>query len=75
MAELRKALHGQLFVGAHPDGRLTLLNRLLILAIMAAVISAALSTEPTLPPEWHRALVLSELVFGAIFLCEYVARI
>lgn len=75
MAGLRKTLHDQLFVGAHPDGRLTLLNRLLILAIIAAVISAAMSTEPTLPPEWHRALLLSELVFGAIFLFEYTARI
>ena len=72
---MRKFLHDQLFVGAHPDGRLTLMNRLLILVIILAVISAALSTEPTLPREWLDAMIIAELVFGAIFLAEYVARI
>jgi len=75
MASLRKTLHDQLFVGAHPDGRLTLLNRMLILVIIAAVITAALSTEPTLPATWHRDLVWIEMAFGAIFLLEYAARI
>ena len=75
MAGLRSKLYEQLFVGAHPDGRLTLLNRLLIVTIVLAVVGAALGTEPTLSPEWKRALVIGELVFGAIFLAEYIARI
>lgn len=75
MGGLRKTLYDQLFVGAHPDGRLTLLNRLLIVVIVAAVLTAALSTEPSLPPAFHHALMVTELVFGAIFLLEYCARI
>ena len=74
-ARLRTVLHQQLFVGAHPDGRLTLLNRLVILTILLAVGAAALSTEPSIPENWHRALVIAELVFGVIFLIEYCARI
>ena len=75
MGALRAKLYEQLFVGAHPDGRLTLLNRLLILTIVLAVLGAALGTEPTLSPEWQRALLIGELVFGAIFLAEYIARV
>ena len=75
MAGLRTFLHEQLFVGAHPDGRLTVLNRLLILTILLAVITAALATEPSLPAEWHTALLRTEVAFGVIFLLEYLARI
>ena len=75
MGALRAKLYEQHFVGAHPDGRLTLLNRLLILTIVLAVLGAALGTEPTLSPEWQRALLIGELVFGAIFLAEYIARV
>ena len=75
MGALRAKLYEQLFVGAHPDGRLTLLNRLLILTIVLAVIGAALGTEPTITPEWQRALLIGELIFGSIFLAEYIARV
>lgn len=75
MAGLRAKLHEQLFVGAHPDGRLTALNRLLIVSIVLSIIAAALSTERTIPPEWHNGLLMAELVFGSIFLLEYLARI
>lgn len=75
MAGLRAKLYEQLFVGAHPDGRLTLLNRLLIVTIVLAVIGAALGTEPTLSPGWQRALMIGEVIFGAIFLAEYIARV
>jgi voltage-gated potassium channel len=75
MALLRVFLHRQLIVGAEPDGRLTIVNRLLIVVILLAVASAALSTEPTIPPQWHRTLMLMEMVFGLIFLLEYIARI
>ncbi len=75
MRRLRKFLHNQLFVGALPDGRLTLTNKLLIIVILAAVGTAALSTEPSLSPDWHARFVHFELFFGAVFLVEYVARI
>lgn len=75
MRTLRRHLHTQLFVGAHPDGRLTLTNKLLILVIVAAVATAALSTEESISAEWHHIFLASELAFGVIFLLEYVARI
>jgi|TARA_R100000049_G_C1927834_1_gene72041 voltage-gated potassium channel len=75
MTRLRQFLHKQLFVGALPDGRLTLTNRLLIVVILLAVATAALSTERSITAEWHRTFLLFELIFGAIFLVEYVARI
>ena len=75
MAGARTYLHRQLFVGAVPDGRLTWMNRLLILVIILAVLTGAVSTEPDLTPHWHDALRISELLFGAIFLLEYIARI
>ncbi len=75
MSGLRSLLYHQLFVGAHPDGRLTLLNRLLILFIVLAVLSGAVATEPSLPGHWHEAILYAEVAFGTIFLLEYVARI
>jgi voltage-gated potassium channel len=75
MRRLRKYLHHQLFEGAEFDGRLTILNRLLVLIIVLAVASAALGTEPDISARWHGALLISEIVFGAIFLVEYIARI
>ncbi|WP_298300838.1 ion transporter [uncultured Erythrobacter sp.] len=75
MAALRTTLYEQLFVGAHPDGRLTILNRLLIVTIVLAVIGAALGTEPKLSDEMHYALLVGEMIFGTIFLGEYVARV
>ncbi|WP_427964415.1 ion transporter [Altererythrobacter sp.] len=74
MRTLRRYLHKQFFIGAEPDGRLTILNRLLIVVIFLAVGSAALSTEASLPPALHQALVTGEKVFGLIFLLEYSAR-
>lgn len=75
MARLRSYLHAQLFIGAQPNGRLTLLNRLLVMIILLAVASGALATEPAISGEWHHLLLLGEMVFGTVFLIEYVARI
>lgn len=75
MRRLRSYLYYQLAVGAEPDGRLTLCNRLLVLFIVAAVATAVLSTEPTIAPEWRHGFVVAEAVFGAVFLVEYLARI
>ena len=72
---VRAKVYHQLFVGAEPDGRLTITNKLLIVAILLAVTSAVLFTEPSLKREVHDALRIGEVVFGAIFLVEYCARI
>lgn len=75
MAGLRQTFYEQLCVGAQPDGRLTLANRVLIVAILLSVATAAMSTEPSLSPAWHHGFLMFELVFGVIFLLEYLARI
>lgn len=75
MNRLRAYLHFQLFVGSRLDGRLTWMNRVLVVVILAAVASGVLATEPEISGRWHRGLILAELVFGAIFLVEYLARI
>lgn len=75
MGGIRKFLHDELFVGAYPDGRLTVTNTALIIVILLAVATAALSTEPLLRADLARWLPVTELIFGAIFLVEYIARI
>lgn len=75
MAGFRAKLHQQLFVGAHPDGRLTVLNKLLIVVILLAVSAGVLATEPSFTTEFHDAIIAAELVFGVIFLLEYIARV
>ncbi|MGN6499096.1 MAG: ion transporter [Tsuneonella sp.] len=75
MAPLRAALHHQLFVGAEPDGSLTVLNKLLVTVIVLAVAAGVVETEPTLPAPWGHALRWAEIAFGAVFLAEYLARI
>lgn len=72
---MRKYLHHQLFTGVEFDGRLTLLNKLLVAIILLAVFTAVLSTEADLHDAWHYELLIVEAVFGAIFLTEYCARI
>ena len=74
-ASPRSWIYRQLVVGAGPDGRLTWTNRLLVAVILAAVASGALATEPSLSYAWQRRLLVLELVFGALFLAEYLARI
>lgn len=75
MAGIRKFLHDELFVGAHPDGRLTTTNKILIVIILLAIATAVVSTEPAMHAGHVRWFPLMELSFGAIFLAEYAARI
>jgi len=71
----RRFLYDQLHVGAHPDGRLTLLNILLIWVIIAAIFTAIMSTEVEFDRQWHADILRAEWAFGIVFLSEYLARI
>lgn len=75
MGRLRRYLYHQLYEGAEFDGRLTWMNRSLVAVILAAVASGVLATETGISRRWHEALLIAELIFGAIFLAEYLARI
>ena len=72
---LRKYLHQQITIGSWPDGRLTGLNKLLICMILAAVLVGVVSTEPVILNEWRSEILIAEILFGAFFLIEYLARI
>jgi voltage-gated potassium channel len=64
------ALHGV------PGRRgLTLTQQVIVLAIMTGVAIGVVSTEPELSPRVEHFLDKAELVVGAIFLAEYIARL
>jgi voltage-gated potassium channel len=48
---------------------------LLIALVLAAVALVALETVPSLASEWDDSFALAELVIGATFLAEYLARL
>lgn len=72
---LRQLLYHQLHIGAKTDGRLTLLNIVLVWVIIAAVVTAIMSTEVEFDRQWHDEILMAEMVFGIVFLAEYAARI
>lgn len=68
-------MHDQLNVQS-PAGRgLSLTNRVLVCAIIAAVLSAILQTEPLVARGREGTFRLLELCFGALFAVEYLARL
>lgn len=75
MNAARTFLYNQLHVGAWPNGRLTALNVFLVWTIIAAVTVAILATEPELRRAYRSEILMVELVFGTVFLIEYLARI
>lgn len=70
----RQQTYAQLeYIQAEHKG-LSLVNRLLIVAIILATLSAILETEPTLARPYASHFRIIELGFGVIFLIEYAAR-
>jgi len=57
------------------DHPATLLERLLMAAIILSVVSLVLETEPTLYSQWADLFSLLEIVFVTIFSIEYLARL
>ncbi len=71
---LRQALYQQLDPAAG-NGRLSLLNRALVLAIFLAAFVAVIETEPTIVTGREPLFRLIELGFGALFGLEYLMRL
>jgi len=71
---LRHWVFERLDPSARPDG-LSLANKVLTVAIIVSVASAILETEASLAARFAGAFALSEVVFTALFLAEYVLRI
>lgn len=60
--------------GRHRAG-LTLTQRFVVAAIIAAVLVGIFATEPDLSDDTRAALAVVEVGFGILFLVEYVARV
>jgi voltage-gated potassium channel len=72
---LRARLYRELDPKARPRQGLSRLNLILIVLILAAVTLAILETEPTLIDDYGRLFAQLELVFGVVFVTEYLARL
>lgn len=73
-ATLRRRVYDHLDVTARPHG-LSVVNKLLVAAILTAVAFAVLETETTLAQRFAYAFWIAEWVFGAVFLLEYLVRL
>lgn len=72
-------LRARLFHALYPEpggaNRSTLVNRLLVVVIIAAVATSILATEPEIVRIAPGLFPVIELAFGFVFLAEYAARI
>jgi voltage-gated potassium channel len=72
---LRSKAYAELFASARTDGKLTLTNRLIVVAILASVAVAIVGTERAIASENRSAILWAEFGFGVLFLIEYCARL
>lgn len=70
----RQALFRQFDPSARESG-LSIVNRLVIFLILAAVASAVIETEPTISAGKESLFRVLELTFGVVFLVEYLLRL
>jgi voltage-gated potassium channel len=71
---LKQAVFGQVDPSARP-GRISFTNKVVIGLILAAVGSAIIETEPTIAAGNEETFRQMEIVFGSLFLVEYLARL
>jgi voltage-gated potassium channel len=71
---LKQAVFDQVDPSARP-GRISVTNKIVIGLILAAVFSAIVETEPSIAAGNEELFRKLEIVFGALFLGEYLARL
>lgn len=71
---MKQALFRQLYTGGSA-GRLTFLNRVIVVVIGASILWTVLGTEPVLMDKWAAVFRRVDLSFGVFFLLEYLARL
>ena len=71
---IKQAVFNQVDPSARP-GRISFVNKLVIFLILAAVGSAIIETEPTIAAGNEETFRQLEIVFGSLFLVEYLARL
>ncbi len=72
---LRRRVFVQLSPRAWPHEGLSLPNRLIVILILAASLTAILDTEPTIRAVAAPWLLGLEILFVSVFLVEYIARV
>jgi voltage-gated potassium channel len=72
---LRRTVYEIVEAGSRGDMLSIAFDRLCIVAILASIACAVMSSEPTVGAEWQRTLLLAEYVFGAFFVVEYALRL
>lgn len=76
---IRRTLRHRLYLALEPDARnepgISPLNLLLIICIVLAVILAVIETEPMIVAGREQLFLHLQMLFGAIFAAEYVARL
>jgi voltage-gated potassium channel len=70
----RASIHRQLEPRAWPGAGLSPVNKLIVLLVLLATAAAILETEPTIYDRYPIAFDGLEIVFGIVFLTEYLAR-
>jgi voltage-gated potassium channel len=73
--ELRRVAYRQLEPAAWSGPGLSLANKLLVVIILLATLTAILRTEPTLTAGREQMFDLVDLCFGSIFVVEFVLRL
>lgn len=74
-ASVKRKLHLQLEPGARAKRGLSATNWLLVIAIIVATVVAIAQTEPLIASGRERLFDIVNLLFGLLFLAEYVARL
>lgn len=72
---LRRKVYVLLDPAAWPRSGLSPVNALLVGIIIASTLSAILETEPLVAQGHERAFAAAEMLFGIVFLIEYLARL
>jgi voltage-gated potassium channel len=74
-SSLRHRAFRELEPAAHRTEGLSLINRLVVFAILTDTVLAILETEAILHHAWGRLFTLARLGFGTLFLLEYLGRL
>src|SRR5512139_3234784 len=73
MSDLRRRLYHQL-EPSHREGGLSMLNRFIVVVILVSVAFVVVESEPAIHESHPTLFHAVEIVFGLVFLMEYVAR-
>ena len=72
---MRKSLHIHLDPTCWPHSGLSLLNKIIVMLVLACVVSAVLETEPALATAYSSTFAVLNKVFLYAFSVEYVLRV